>query len=230
MVTRIPLCLLVTFSLASGQSFVRDFAKEFARDQRHIWTSPFRMDQRQFWTAAVPLIGGTIALKSVDRRITEALPNTPDQFLWSSRVSRIGSGYGLGMAVGSTAVYGAVRGKRAAKEMGLVGLRALGDSLAVTYAIKLVTWRERPDVPNSRGSFWSGGSSFPSGHSMASFAVATAVARHRNCPKWLAITLYATAATVSLSRISSDRHYAADIYFGGFSGILIGNMIANSKR
>lgn len=227
---RILFCLLMTTSLAPAQSFVRDFARDFAQDQKHIWTSPFHMNRRQFWTVAVPLIGGTVALKSVDRRLLSQLPNSPDQILWSKRVSNIGAGWGLGIAVGATTAYGAATGKRGAQEMGRNGLLALGDALAVTYATKLATWRERPNTPNSRGSFWSGGDSFASGHAMTSFAVAAAVARHPRCPKWLGVTLYATATAISLSRISSKRHYPSDVYFGAFSGILIGNLVAHTRR
>lgn len=230
MVMRVLWCLLLITSLAPAQSYVKDFAKDFAHDQKRIWTSPFRMNQRQFWTLAVPLVGGTVALKSVDRRVIDAMPNSPDQIKWSGRASNLGTAYGLGLAVGLTSVYGAAAGKPAAKTMGRNGLLALGDALAVTYALKLATRRERPDAPHSRGSFWSGGDSFPSGHAMTAFAVATAVARHPRCPKWLGITLYGTAAVISLSRLSGNRHYPSDVYFGAFSGALIGNMVAGTRR
>lgn len=222
--------LLLATSLAPAQSFVRDIAKDFAHDQKRIWTSPFHMNKCQFWTLAVPLVGGTIALKSVDRSLFNALPNSPDQIMWSKRVSNIGTAYGLGIALGGTTIYGAKTNSLRAKEMGYNGLLALGDALAVSYALKLAAWRERPDAPNSRGSFWSGGDSFPSGHAMTSFAVATAVARHPRCPKWLGITLYATATAITLSRISANRHYPSDVYFGAFSGVLIGSMVANTRR
>ena len=227
---RLILGLVLTASLAPAQSFMKDFAKDFAHDQKRIWTSPFHMNKRQFLTVAVPLIGGTVALKSVDRSITNSLPNTPDQIKWSNRISYIGTAYSLGIGLGGTTIYGTTTNSSRSKEMGRNGLLALGDALAVTYAVKLVTWRERPDAPNSRGSFWSGGDGFPSGHAMTSFAVATALAQHPKCPKWLGITFYAAAAAISLSRISANRHYAADIYFGSFTGILIGNMVAKTKR
>ncbi len=223
-------CLIILTSAAPAQSFVRNYAKDFAQDQKRIWTSPFHMNKRQFWTLAVPLVGGTVALKSVDRSLLNAMPNSPDQIMWSKRVSNIGTAWGMGIALGATTGYGAATNSPKAREMGRNGLLALGDSLAVSYALKLATWRERPDAPNSRGSFWSGGDGFPSGHAMTSFAVATAVARHPRCPKWLGITLYATAAAITLSRVSGNRHYPADVYFGAFSGVLIGNMVANTRR
>lgn len=226
--------VLIPLSLAgqqpqSGNATTR-FFRDVKLDQQRIWTAPFRMTQRQFWTLAVPLVGGTVGLKSLDNRIQRELPNSQDQYRWGGRVSKIGSGYGLGLAVGATTLGGHYRGRPDVSAMGRAGAQALASSLIVTYAIKAVTRRERPDAWQSRGSFFSGGDAFPSGHAMASFAVATAVASSRRCPKWLAWTLYGTAAAISVSRVAANRHYASDIYFGAFTGVLIGNSIAWASR
>ncbi|QOY91484.1 phosphatase PAP2 family protein [Paludibaculum fermentans] len=206
------------------------FLRDVTADQKRIWTSPFHMTQRQFWTIAVPLVGGTVGLKALDRRISDSLPNTADQILWSGRVSRIGSGYGLAVGAGVTTLVGHYGHEPAATSMGRAGVEALASGLLVTYATKWVFWRERPDAPGGRGSLWSGGSSFPSGHTLSSFAVATAIAQNRKCPKWVAVTLYGVATAVSLSRVSSRRHFSADIYFGAFSGILIGRSVARAAE
>jgi len=230
-------CILV--ALVSAQLFAQQppggnaatrFFRDVTLDQKRIWTAPFHMTQRQFWTLAVPLVGGTVGLKSLDNRIQRELPNTQDQYRWGGRISKIGSGYGLGLAVGATTLGGHYTGRPDVAGMGRDGAEALVSSLIVTYALKAVTWRERPDMPHSRGSFYSGGDSFPSGHAMASFAVATAVASNRRCPKWLAVTLYGTATAISLSRVASNRHFASDIYFGAFTGVLIGKSISLASR
>ncbi|MGJ5820925.1 phosphatase PAP2 family protein [Paludibaculum fermentans] len=206
------------------------FLRDVTADQKRIWTSPFHMTQRQFWTLAVPLVGGTVALKSVDRRITGELPNSNDQILWSGRASRIGAGYTLAAGTIFPTLIGQAKGNAKATSLGRSGVEALANGLLVTYATKWIFWRERPDVPGGKGSLWSGGSSFPSGHAMSSFAVATAIAQNRKCPKWMAITLYSAAAVISLSRVSSRRHFASDIYFGAFSGILIGRSVARAAE
>lgn len=206
------------------------FLRDVGSDQKRIWTAPFHMNQRQFWTLAVPLVGGTVGLKSLDRHITDSLPNTPDQFKWSGRVSRIGAGYGLAVGAGVTTLVGHATHDAPVTSMGRAGVEALANGLIVTYATKWVFWRERPDAPGSRGSLWSGGSSFPSGHTLSSFAVATAIAQNRRCPTWVKFTLYGVATAVSLSRVSSRRHWTSDIYFGAFSGILIGRSVARAAE
>ncbi len=213
----------------SGNPATR-FIRDYASDQRRIWLAPFHMNQRQFWTVAVPLVGGTAALVPLDVRTVNALPNTPDQIDISKKISLVGSAFGLTAGVAATTLTGHYAGKPSLTEMGRDGSLALASSLTVTYVVKSIFWRERPDAPGSRGHFWSGGDSFPSGHAMTSFAVASAIASNKRCPKWLGITLYATASAISLSRISSNRHWPSDVYFGAFSGFLIGRSIANAAH
>ena len=188
------------------------------------------MTPRQAWTLALPLAAGTVALKSADRSMVDALPGTPAQRDWSRRVSLVGSMAGLTMATVATTGYGHFAGKPAWSHLGRDAALALASGLAVTYAIKGATWRERPDAPGSRGSFYSGGDAFPSGHALTSFAVATAVAAHPRAPKWLKISLISTAAAISFSRVTGYRHWPSDVYFGAFSGILIGRGIARAPH
>lgn len=209
---------------------INDLLRDFGADQKRIWTAPFRMSARQAWTLALPLVAGTVVLKSTDRAVVDGLPNTPAQRDWSRRVSLIGSMAGLAMATAATTGYGHYAGKPSYSHVGRDAALALASGLAVTYAIKGATWRERPDAPGSRGSFYSGGDSFPSGHALTSFAVAAAVAAHPQAPKWLKITLISTAAAISVSRVTGYRHWPSDVYFGAFSGILIGRGIARAPH
>ncbi len=188
------------------------------------------MSPRQAWTLALPLAAGTAALKSADRAAVDALPGTAAQRDWSRRVSLIGSMAGLAAATAGTTAYGHYTGRPAWSHLGRDAALALCSSLAVTYAIKGATWRERPDAPGSRGSFYSGGDSFPSGHAMTSFAVASAVAAHAGAPKWLKILLLGTATAISVSRVTGYRHWPSDVYFGAFSGVLIGRSIARAPH
>lgn len=69
-----------------------------------------------------------------------------------------------------------------------------------------------------------GGSSFPSGHTMESFAVATAFAmlfRRRE----LALPLFLWAAVVGYSRLVLGVHYPSDVLAGMLFGMFIGWVI-----
>ncbi len=72
-----------------------------------------------------------------------------------------------------------------------------------------------------------GGSSFPSGHTMESFAVATAFAmlfRRRE----LALPLFLWAAVVGYSRLVLGVHYPSDVLAGMLFGMFIGWVIPYS--
>jgi undecaprenyl-diphosphatase len=69
-----------------------------------------------------------------------------------------------------------------------------------------------------------GWDSFPSGHSMATFAVATVLAVRFPKVRWLVI-LWALA--VSVSRLFRASHFLTDIVAGAVLGVLIGAVVAH---
>lgn len=206
------------------------FLRDIWTDQKAIWASPFRMNRRQFFTIALPLTAATAGLIATDERAGKLLPNTTDQILWSNRVSKMGAVYTLGGLVGGVVIAGGVKHEPEVVKMGQLSAQAFVDSVIVNYAIKGITARERPDQNNGQGRFWKGGMSFPSGHAMNSWSVATAVARNPACPRWLAITSYSAATIVSLSRWGAHKHFPSDILAGGVLGSLIGNYVARRPR
>ena len=95
--------------------------------------------------------------------------------------------------------------------------------------LKLAFDRQFPDLPGkkSKGDFWSGGRSFPSGHSMTSFAFASAIAhRYPDKPfvKWGA---YGLATTISVLRVPAKHHFPSDVVVGGALGYVIGAYVAD---
>lgn len=61
--------------------------------------------------------------------------------------------------------------------------------------------------------------SFPSGHTMAAFAFASAVSLHFK--KW-AICVYSAASLMALSRLYLMVHYPTDVFFGVVFGLVFG--------
>jgi membrane-associated phospholipid phosphatase len=70
----------------------------------------------------------------------------------------------------------------------------------------------------------SGWDSFPSGHSMATFAVATVLAVRFPKVRWLVILI---ALAVSLSRLFRASHFLTDIVAGAVLGVLVGAVVAH---
>lgn len=68
----------------------------------------------------------------------------------------------------------------------------------------------------------SGPSSFPSGHTMAGFALFTFVALCVPAKKWGGTLFMLLALIVGLSRIYLTQHFFKDVYLGGAIGVLLG--------
>jgi membrane-associated phospholipid phosphatase len=130
----------------------------------------------------------------------------------------------LGIAAG-LAIAGGRRGRRAA----LTGTVAIGvTSALVNLGVKSLYARQRPDragagVPDQRQVPMPSSSSFPSGHSAAGFAFASAVGREL---PWLGSGLRFAAAAVAYSRVHTGVHYPGDTVVGALIGAGTGQAVA----
>src|SRR5262249_50819757 len=75
------------------------------------------------------------------------------------------------------------------------------------------------------GDFWGGGTSFPSGHSIEVWSIASLLAQEYKRKKIIAVTAYSLAGIVSLSRVAAQRHFASDVFAGGTMGWFMGRYV-----
>jgi membrane-associated phospholipid phosphatase len=193
-------------------------------DQKDIWTSPFRMsrDDAVWWIGIGAAAGALIA---TDKHTINAFENSQGQVTWGNNISNIGAAYTLIPLVAGFYGYGAWKDNPKAREVGVLGAEALLDSLITVQVLKSVTRRNRPDDPEP-GKWWGGGSSFPSGHSMMGWALASVIGHeYGRKNKTMPIIAYSLATVVSLSRFAAQKHYASDILVGGSMGWFIGRYV-----
>lgn len=220
--------LLFTLALpAAGEDLLRSFLAE----EKAIWTSPFRINREHApWLAAFG--AGTAALIATDVRTSHEISESPARTRWGTRLSRFGGSYGV-LAVSSALMVGGAAGHDTRlKRTGRRSAQAALHSFVLTYGIKLLTTRERPETGSGRGHFWSGygdalrgDNSFPSGHSMGSWAVASVIAHEYADKPWVQGLAYGYASMISVSRVAAHRHYVGDVVVGAGAGYFLGRYI-----
>jgi membrane-associated phospholipid phosphatase len=199
------------------------------QDQKAIWTSPFHTAKSdvKWW---VIFAGATAALVATDKTTSRQLPNTDVQVSVATWTSRLGAAYSLLPISGGFYFVGLGAKNERFRETGILGFEALAASTLVENAIKLTTRRERPLDGNGNGDFWSQkasfwNASFPSGHAINAWALASVVAHEYRHPLIVPIIAYGLATTVDVSRLAARRHFASDVLIGSGMGWFIGDYI-----
>jgi membrane-associated phospholipid phosphatase len=126
----------------------------------------------------------------------------------------------LGVAYG----VGRLAGNRELSTATLHTAAALTAAGAMNGLVKVGVGRRRPGVDNDPTSFrpvalddhWQ---SFPSGHTVVAFSLATAIAEEAKQP-WVSALSYGAAGVVGWSRVYEDRHWASDVVGGALIGTL----------
>jgi membrane-associated phospholipid phosphatase len=221
------LILSASFSFSEEQKS-NNLAKKILRDQKAIWTSPFVGNNDRFkWM--IPLAATSAFLLTRDSDWSQSYKPSEHTLNWSNNVAEIGSAYSVYGSVTGIYLLGKVSHNENLTHTGLVGLEALLNSTVVGSVLKVTTDRERPNSGDGDGSFWGGGSSFPSGHSMAIWSIATAMVNAQPRPIYWHIIAYSLASSVSVARIAEEQHYASDVFVGSALGFFIGRYVAHQS-
>lgn len=194
-----------------------------ALDQKDIFTSPFHANRQNALQWLVPM-AVTGALIASDTHIANTFENSRGQIRWGGRISQIGASYTLIPIVAGSYVYGAWRDNPKGREIGVLGTETLLDSLITVEVLKEVFRRDRPDDKHP-GKFWAGGSSFPSGHAIQVWSIASLLDHEYKHKKIVGITAYSLAGIVSAARIAAQKHFASDVVAGGTMGWFIGRYV-----
>ena len=192
-------------------------------DQEAIFTSPFHANRHNALQWLVPMVV-TGAFIASDTHIANAFENSRGQVRWGGRISNIGASYTLIPIIAGSYVYGAWRDNPKGREIGVLGTESVLDSLIVVGVLKEVFRRNRPDEKNP-GDFWGGGTSFPSGHAIQIWSIASLLDHEYKHKKIVGITAYSLAGIVSVARIAAQKHFASDVVAGGTMGWFIGRYV-----
>ncbi len=170
----------------------------------------------------------------VDRTFSENHSNTI-----SKCTDVFGEEYFILPSVALTYAISAINKDNRLRNMSLAALQSFVYAEVASAGLKILTCRERPTAnsqqptangqqPTANSQTWHGpfatfeSTSFPSGHAMRSFALATTVVGFYPEKKWVGIVSYSLATMTSVGRVASKEHWTSDVIVGAALGYFIG--------
>jgi membrane-associated phospholipid phosphatase len=201
-------------------------------DQKSIWLFPARLVQGQSLIPTAAILGTTAGLVALDPTEASYFHRTSTFQQFNNVFSGNATAIGTVVAPASLYVLGLVRKDAKMQRTALLAGEAVADAEVVTTFLKDATKRVRPAaIPpsgnysdswfESSGSLLRGNGSFPSGHTIAAFSVATVIARRYGNHRWVPYVAYGSAALVGFSRLSLSAHFLSDVFMGGALGYSI---------
>ena len=141
--------------------------------------------------------------------------------------TKLGNGAPACAALGISYLLARHTGNDRLAEASSLSFEALVSTGLWVEVIKEIAARQRPSQ-GTEGAFFQYGkpesSSFPSGHSMGAFTVATVFAHVYADQKWVPWVAYGSAAAVAWSRVALGRHFPSDVVVGAILGNSMGRM------
>jgi membrane-associated phospholipid phosphatase len=204
-------------------------------DQKRIWSFPARLIHGQNWAPTAAVLGATAGLVLFDPSEAGYFRRTPSfqgfNNIFTGHVTAIGTG----AVPASLYAIGLIRKDSKMQHTALLAGEAMTDAAILTTILKDATRRVTPaGLPvsgNMRDSWFEkrgapyfyvkGDGSFPSGHTIEAFSVATIIARRYRNHRWVPYAAYGLASVVGFSRLTLSAHFLSDVFMGGALGYSI---------
>jgi membrane-associated phospholipid phosphatase len=219
---------------SKGEFGIKSSVKSFFQEEKKIWTSPFRIKKNDL-NYILPAAAGLGFIYSIDQPIRREISYFNNHYSsvnsFNKNITYLG---GPTATIGISSLFvlnGLIFNNHKSIETGYLSSKAVVHAGLVVIVLKTIAGRERPFYNDNKGRFHiftkleegSAFHSFPSGHTIMAFSMATVVAKEYRDKKWVGITSYGLASLVGLSRISLDKHWASDVLIGSILGYAIGN-------
>ena len=220
----------------------KKYLKSYWNSGLTVLAQPLHYDWKD-WTVFGGVAAATTLAFVYDDEIYDFVDGTFGNEKWNTAskcTDVFGEEYFILPTVALTYAVGAIGDDCRLKNMSLAALQSFVYAEVASAGLKVLTCRLRPSEVNSQQSTangqqptvnsqtWLGpfksfkSTSFPSGHAMRSFALATTVAGFYPEKKWVGIVSYSLATMTSLGRVVSKEHWASDVIVGAALGYFIG--------
>ena len=208
---------------------LRRLPANFLNDQKNLWLFPEKLAQGHYWLPTIAVVGVTAGLLAADPHDVSYFRTTTTFHGFNNVTNETATTLEIGLVPAAFYIIGRTTGHPYAEKTALLAGEAVANSIVVYGVINAVTRRLRPsDIPpqgSYSDTFFKNKSivdnSFPSGHTITAFAVATVIARRYRNHRWVPWVAYGVAGAISFSRITSQAHFPADVFLGAALGYSI---------
>ena len=212
----------------------KSYLKSYWNSGLTVLSQPLHYDWKDWTVVGGVAVATTLAFvyddeiyNLVDRTFSENQSNTI-----SKCTDVFGEEYFILPSVALTYAISAINKDNRLRNVSLAVLQSFVYAEVASAGLKVLTCRERPTAngqqPTANGQTWHGpfatfeSTSFPSGHAMRSFALATTVAGFYPEKKWVGIVSYSLATMTSVGRVAGKEHWTSDVIVGAALGYFIG--------
>jgi len=204
-----------------------------ASDQKQIWTFPRKLGRKDVLVPTAVVLGITAGLVALDPVDTPYFRHSTSLNRFNQSFSGSNTSYAIVAAPVALYLAGLARKDSKMQQTALFAGEAVVDAEILTVVMKDVDRRLRPIAVPPPGDFddtwfrdnthkFRSNGSFPSGHTIAAFSVATVVSRRYGTHhRWVPYAAYGLAGLVGFSRISLAAHFPSDVFMGAALGYSI---------
>lgn len=196
-------------------------------DAGHVITAPARWDSPDWLKAggAVLAIGTAMALdRSTEQEMARHRTASADRL--AKAVQNLGGAPSV-LIAGGAWLAGVAFKDPEIRATGVDAMATMGIAqLLLAIPLKEITGRSRPEADKGAHDFhpFDGGQSFPSGHTVQAFALASVIAEHADSP-WVSCLSYGLAGLVGAARVEQRQHFLSDVVAGGLIGTFVGKTV-----
>ena len=223
---------LAAFSFAEeSDGFLSLTLKETGR----VLSSPFSAKKENLYIVG-GIIGAGLAVYSLDGQIRHNLGGIHSSF--NNDFLKVAKEFGNGaydlLFIGGYGLFGAAKKDGYMKETALMAAESFLAANAVGSLLKYSVGRARPYIEEGKKHFTpfvfkTSRTSFPSGHTVSAFSVATVFAQRSDYIS-VKILVYTMASATAFERVYSDKHWASDVFFGAALGYFVASDIVGGKK
>jgi hypothetical protein len=199
-------------------------------DAKLYVTAPVRWDAKDWM-----YFGGTLiaigASHGLDGRVRDHFAKGSNAILNGKDPNSVRDAIPAALLVAGTFAYASFEDDAAGRVETYTMLEAAGFSTVATEVLKFGAGRERPNESTLVNKWRTGGSSFPSLHASAAFAIGTVLAESGNDRyRWIRRVLgYGVATATVYARLHDNVHWLSDTVAGAAIGISTAHFTMNRR-